>query len=57
MKDWKTTVCGILTIVAAFANAGAELAQNKPVSFPVLIAAVTTGIGLIKASDSKPAAQ
>lgn len=56
MKDWKTTICGILAIVVAVANAGLEYLHGQPVNVPVLFAAVTTGFGLIKASDSKPAA-
>lgn len=52
MKDWKTTVCGILTIAVGVANAAIEFLQHKPVSMPALGGALTVGLGLIKAADS-----
>ena len=56
MKDRNTTIAGILTIVAAVANAGIEFATHKPVNVPVLIGGIVTGRGLIVAADSKPSA-
>lgn len=50
--NWKTTLTGICMILAAIANAGMDLLQNKPVDFPVTIAAITAGVGLIMAKDA-----
>lgn len=54
MKNWKTTLTGVLTIVATVAGAG--LHYLKTGSIPDLtatLAALTAGWGLIAASDSK----
>lgn len=56
MKDWKTTICGILTIVGAACTAGiAALHGQTTVAIAALTTGVPVGIGLIKAADSKPA--
>jgi|688.fasta_scaffold1025782_3 hypothetical protein len=50
----KTTILGIATIVAAVSNAVVSFLQTGTTDFGSLIVAVTAGIGLIKAADSKP---
>jgi hypothetical protein len=47
----KTTALGILTIVAAVVNAAISLLKGQAVDFGVTAAAITAGIGLIKAAD------
>lgn len=57
MRNWKTTSLGIITIAIALAEAVKALLDNDPntnVNFPVLIATITSGWGLIHASDAKP---
>jgi hypothetical protein len=54
MKDWKTTAMGGLTIAGVLIAAALNLLHGQPVNVPVLITGLTTGVGLIKASDSKP---
>ena len=53
MKQWKTSLAGVLTIIAGLANAGLEYLHGQPVNMTTLLASVTSGIGLIHASDSK----
>lgn len=56
MASWKTTVCGILSIVAAGATLVAiPLLDSDPLTVPnwtAFVAAVTAGIGLIFARDN-----
>lgn len=53
MKNWKTTVAGIATIIAAVAHAATQFASGGigAVDFTVLTAGVTAGIGLLGAKD------
>jgi hypothetical protein len=44
---------GVLTILAALIGAGLQYLNHQHVDLPVLGAAVTTGVGLIKAADGK----
>jgi uncharacterized membrane protein (DUF373 family) len=53
MKDPKTTVLGILTILVSVFGAAIQYLQHQPVSTGAAIAGISTGIGLIKAADSK----
>jgi hypothetical protein len=53
MKDWKTTLAGIATIVGALCAAVVNVHDKQPVNMPVLFASITAGVGLIKAADSK----
>jgi hypothetical protein len=55
MKDWKTTLAGIATIVGGLCGAGLNLYHNQPVNTTALLASITAGVGLIHAADSKPA--
>jgi len=48
----KTTILGIATIVAAVSNAVVSFLQTGSADYGSLIAAVTAGIGLIKAADA-----
>ena len=53
MKSWKTTVAGIVTIIVAVGNAVLTYLKTGTLpDFGILIAAVTAGIGLIKAKDA-----
>lgn len=49
----KTTLLGVLTIVATLANVGMQILQGESPDVMAAIAAVTAGVGLIKAHDSK----
>jgi hypothetical protein len=49
----KTTALGILTIVATLSSVGIQLLQGGTPDFMGAFAAVTAGIGLIKARDNK----
>jgi len=49
----KTTALGILTIVATLANVGVQVLKGGAPDFMGAFAAVTAGIGLIKAKDNK----
>lgn len=57
MKDRNTTICGILTILAAACSAGVLYLHGNPTgALAALGTGITTGLGLIKAADSgKPA--
>ena len=53
MKNWKTTVTGILTILGGIAGGGKLiLAGQVTEGVSVLITALTAGIGLIVAKDN-----
>ena len=49
----KTTALGILTIVATLSNVGIQVLKGGAPDFVGAFAAVTAGIGLIKARDNK----
>jgi hypothetical protein len=49
----KTTLLGVLTIVATLANVGMQILQGQSPDLMAAFAAVTAGVGLIKAHDSK----
>lgn len=54
MKNIRTTILGVLTILAAFSRAGIEYLKTGNVSsLGELVSAITAGVGLIAASDSK----
>lgn len=56
MKDWKTTVCGILTIVGALCTAGiAAIHGQSTAAIGALTTGIPVGVGLIKAADSAAA--
>jgi hypothetical protein len=48
----KTTVLGILTVVATLANVGVQILNGGAPDFMAAFAAVTAGVGLIKARDA-----
>ena len=52
MKNWKTTVTGILTIVTAAISITQALINGNQPDWTATIAAVTAGLGLIFAKDS-----
>jgi len=49
----KTTALGILTIVATLSNVGVRVLKGSTPDLMGAFAAVTAGIGLIKARDNK----
>jgi hypothetical protein len=49
----KTTILGVLTIVATLANVGIQVLNGGAPDFVGAFASVTAGIGLIKAGDAK----
>lgn len=49
----KTTLLGVLTIVATLANVGMQILNGQSPDLMAAFAAVTAGVGLIKAHDSK----
>jgi hypothetical protein len=52
--DWKTTLLGVFTILAAVADAGKDfLATGSLGDIGLLFASITAGVGLILAKDSK----
>lgn len=53
MKDWKTTLCGGLTILVSVAGAALQYLHGQPVNTAAALAGIGTGVGLIKAADSK----
>ena len=51
--NWKTSLLGVFTILAAVADAGKEfLTSGSLGDIGLLFAAVTAGVGLILAKDS-----
>lgn len=59
MKDRNTTVMGIATILIALSNAALVWFDGDPgtnIDFAASFAAITAGIGLLKAADAKKAA-
>lgn len=54
MKSWRTALTGILTIIAALSSAALTYFKTGAMpDFGVLIAAITSGIGLITARDNQ----
>lgn len=49
----KTTALGILTIVATLSNVGIQVLKGGAPDFVGAFAAVTAGIGLIRAADQR----
>jgi hypothetical protein len=54
MNNWKTTATGVIAIVSALLSAASGLLSGHAVDWTSVIAAVSAGIGLIHAQDSKP---
>jgi len=54
--SWRTTALGVSTILVALGNAAIAWLDGNPntnVDFAVLVAAITSGAGLIMARDNK----
>lgn len=49
----KTTILGVLTIVATLSNVGIQVLKGGAPDLMAAFAAVTAGVGLIKARDNK----
>ena len=55
-RNWRTTLLGLCTILAAVGAAGKALLDGDPgttVDMPILLAQVTAGVGLLLARDAK----
>lgn len=52
MKNWKTTVSGIIAIVIALAGAAQALISGGAVDWTAVISAIIAGVGLISAKDN-----
>lgn len=53
MKNWKTTVSGVLTILGGIAAGGKLIVAGQMTEgIGVIITAVTAGIGLLHAKDN-----
>lgn len=48
----RTTLLGVLTIVASLSGAAISIINGEPVDFPTVAAAIAAGFGLIKAADN-----
>jgi hypothetical protein len=54
MKNWKTTLTGVLTLVVTIAGAGLHYLQTGALpDLTPIIAGVTAGWGLVVAGDAK----
>ena len=53
MNNYKTTIAGVLAIVAAVSGAAASYFGGHPVDFASVSAAVMAGVGLIASADAK----
>lgn len=51
----KTTILGILTLIATVSGAAVDFIKTGTCNFAVLSAGLTAGIGLIHAKDAPPA--
>ena len=49
----KTTILGVLTILAGVVNAALAILNGTPIDIETTIISITAGAGLIKAADSK----
>ena len=49
----KTTLLGVFTILVAVGGTGIKVLNGEPVDFATVLAAVTAGLGLLKAQDSE----
>ena len=52
MKNWRTTVCGVLALIAAAAQAIAAVLEGSDFDASIVIE-VLIGIGLVLARDHK----
>jgi hypothetical protein len=52
MKNWKTTLTGVIAIVTAVLGAVSNIVNGHPQDWTVTISAVIAGVGLITAKDS-----
>ena len=51
--SWKTTMSGIVAILASLTHIADALMTGKPIDWTVALAGLTSGIGLIFARDNK----
>lgn len=52
MKNYKTTILGILTIIGTLCKAGLDLMNNTPIDYGIISAGISTGVGLFLAKDA-----
>ena len=58
MKDWKTTLAGILVVLGAACTQAVAMLDGNPATVPnwnIVLAAVPVAFGFIFAGDSKKA--
>lgn len=53
MKSYRTTIAGIAAILTAIGGAATAWANEQPIDWTTVLAAVMAGIGLITARDHK----
>lgn len=53
MKSWKTTLGGIASLLSGLAGLAHAVSVGDYSNLPVLLAAITSGAGLIFARDNK----
>jgi hypothetical protein len=51
--SWRTTLSGILTLLATVGHISEALLNGKPVDWTIAMTGITTGIGLLTARDNK----
>ena len=52
IKNYKTTILGVLAILSALIGAATAILNGQPVDYTTTITAIMAGIGLITAKDS-----
>ena len=50
--NWKTTLLGILAIIATVAHSGTQVLTGQAVDWTTMIAGIGAGLGLIHAQDA-----
>jgi hypothetical protein len=53
MKNWRTQLFGVATVLGTVANLITDIANGKPVDVMTTITGLTTGIGLMFARNNK----
>lgn len=51
--SWRTTLSGVLTILAVIGHVAEAILAGKPIDWTVTIAGITSGVGLLTARDNK----
>lgn len=51
--SWRTTLSGLLTILATVGHVADAILNGKPIDWTVALTGFTTGVGLLTARDNK----